>query len=135
MGLSRVGGFRSEELAAWDRCQLQPGTVVVSDALGRFATVKHVGCIHQPFVTGSEPHSAPHPALTWVNTTLGNIKRSFPGTYHAFSSKHLPRYLAEFSYRFSRRFSLREMFLRLALVALSSAPIPYRVFKLVKTYF
>ena len=108
--LSRVGGFRSEEIAAWARCHLEPGTVVVSDALGCFAAVKHVGCIHQPFVTASGPQSAQHPALTWVNTILGNVKRSFHGTYHHFSSKHLPRYLAEFSYRFSRRFSLPEMF-------------------------
>ena len=29
MRLSRVGGFRSEEIAAWARCHLEPGTVVV----------------------------------------------------------------------------------------------------------
>ena len=101
--------FRSDEIAAWARCHLEPGTVVVSDALGCFGAVKHAGCIHQPFVTGSGPQSAQHPALTWVNTILGNVKRSLHGTYHHFNSKHLPRYLAEFSYRFSRRFSLREM--------------------------
>ena len=50
-------------------------------------------------------------------------------------SKHLPRYLAEFSYRFSRRFSLREMFPRLAFVALRTAPMPYRVLKLAENYF
>jgi len=47
------------------------------------------------------------------DTILGNVKRSLHGTYHHLSSKHLPRYLAEFSYRFSRRFSLTEMFPRL----------------------
>ena len=76
MRLSRVGGFRSEEIAAWARCHLEPGTVVVSDALGCFRAVRHAGCFHQPFVTGSGPASARHPALTWVNTILGNIKRS-----------------------------------------------------------
>ena len=76
-----------------------------------------------------------HPALTWVNTILGNIKRSLHGTYHHLSSKHLPRYLAEFSYRFNRRFSLREMFPRLAFVALRTPPMPYRVLKLAENYF
>ena len=133
MRLSRVGGFRSEEIAAWARCHLEPGTVVVSDALGCFAAVQCAGCFHQPFVTGSGPASARHPALTWVNTILGNIKRSLHGTYHHLSSKHLPRYLAEFSYRFNRRFSLREMFPRLAFVALRTAPMPYRVLKLLRT--
>ena len=99
---------RCEETAAWARCHLEPGTVVVSDALGCFRAVRQAGCFHQPFVTGSGPASARHPALTWVNTILGNIKRSLHGTYHHLSSKHLPRYLAEFSYRFNRRFSLRE---------------------------
>ena len=75
MRLSRVGGFRSEEIAAWARCHLEPGTVVVSDALGCFGAVRQAGCFHQPFVTGSGPASAQHPALTWVNTILGNIKR------------------------------------------------------------
>ena len=56
-------------------------------------------------------------------------------TYHHFRSKHLPRYLAEFSHRFSRRFSLREMFPRLSFVALRTAPMSYRVLKLAKNYF
>ena len=64
-----------------------------------------------------------------------NVKRSFHRTYHHFSSKHLPPSLAEFSYRFSRRFSLREMFPRLAFVALHIAPMPYRVLKLAENYF
>ena len=41
----------------------------------------------------------------------------------------------EFSYRFSRRFSLREMFPRLAFVALRTAPMPYRALKLAENYF
>ena len=134
MRLSRVGGFRSDEIAAWARCHLEPGTVVVSGGLGCFAAVKRAGCFHQPFVTGGGPKSARHPALTRVNTILGNIKRSLHGTYHHLSSKHLPRYLAEFSYRFNRRFSLRQMFPRLAFVALRTAPMPYRVLKLAENY-
>ena len=94
----------------------------MSDALSCFSAVQQARCIHQPFVTGSGPQSDRHPAPTWVNTILGNVKGSFHGTYHHFSPKHLPRYLAEFSYRFSRRFSLREMFPRIAFVALRTAP-------------
>ena len=134
MRLSRVSGFRSEEIGAWAQCQLEPGTVVVSDALGYFAAVQCAGCFHQPFVSGGGPASARYPALTWVNTILANVKRSLHGRYHHLSSKHLPRYLAEFSYRFNRRFSLREMFPRLAFFALRTAPMPYRVLKLAENY-
>ena len=54
-------------------------------------------------------------------------------------SRHAPQHrfgrrLAEFSYRFNRRFSLREMFPRLAYVALRTSPMPYRVLKLAENY-
>ena len=124
----------ASQIAVWARCHLEPGTVVVSDALGCFGAVRHAGCFHQPFVTGSGPASAQHPALTWVNTILGNIKRSLHGTYHHVSSKHLPRYLGEFSYRFNRRFSLRELFLRFVHVALRTPPMPNRVLELAENY-
>ncbi len=134
MRLSRVGAFQSEEIAAWAKCHLEPGTVVFSDALGCFTAVQRAGCFHQPFVTGGGPASAKHPALSWVNTLLGNLKRSMHGSYHHVSSKHLPQYLAEFSYRFNRRFSLPEMFPRLAYVALRTPPMPNRVLKLAENY-
>ena len=135
MRLTRVGAFRSDEIEAWARCHPKLGTVVVSDALGCFRAVRHAGCLHQPFVTRSGPSSPKHPALTWVNTILGNVKRSLHGTYNYLSSKHLPRYLAEFSYRFNRRFSLPQMFPRVAFVAMRTAPMPYRVLKLAENYF
>ncbi len=40
---------------------------------------------------------------------IGNIKNSMKGSYHSINSKHLPRYLAEFCYRFNRRFNLKDM--------------------------
>ena len=134
MRLSRVGAFQSDEIAAWARCHLEPGTLVLSDALGCFSAVQRAGCFHQPIVTGGGPAAARHPALSWVNTLLGKIKRSLTGSYHHVSSKHLPRYLAEFTYRFNRRFSLREMFPRLADIALRTAPMPNRVLKLAENY-
>ena len=113
---------------------LEPGTLVLTDALGWFRVVQRAGCFHQPFVTGGGPTSAQHPALSWVNTILGNIKRSLHGSYHHISSKHLQRNLAEFSYRFNRRFSLHEMSPRLAYVALRTPPMPNRVLKLAENF-
>jgi hypothetical protein len=40
------------------------------------------------------------PAFKWVNTALGNIKTAITATYWAIRQKHVPRYLAEFAYRF-----------------------------------
>ena len=127
-------GFAARRLKLGHGTTSSPCTIVVTDGLACFGAVQYAGCFHQPFVTGGGPDSVRHPQFTWVNTILGNIKRSLHGTYHHLSSKHLPRYLAEFSYRFNRRFSLREMFPRLAFVALRTAPMSYRVLKLAENY-
>lgn len=39
---------------------------------------------------------------------IGNVKRVIHGTYHRVSSKHLPRYLVEFSFRFNNRLLLNK---------------------------
>ena len=38
-----------------------------------------------------------------AETFFSQLKRSVDGTHHHVSAKHLPRYLAEFDYRFSTR--------------------------------
>jgi hypothetical protein len=46
------------------------------------------------------------------------------GTYHQASAPHLPRYLAEFSYRFNHRFGLAAMLTRLGQAAVRTPPMP-----------
>lgn len=134
MRLTRVVGFRRDAIAKWAARHIQPDSVVTSDGLACFSGVADAGCEHWYVVTGGGPSSAKTPELQWVNTLLGNVKRSIHGTYHAIRPKHLPRYLAEFSYRFNRRFNLAEMLPRLAYVALRTPPMPYRLLKLAETY-
>ena len=52
------------------------------------------------------------------------------GTYRAVRDQRAGRHLAEFEYRFNRRYDLGEMNPRLAVVALTTAPMPYRLLKL-----
>jgi hypothetical protein len=70
------------------------------------------------------------PAFKWVNTALGNIKSAIVGTYRSISSKHVPRYLAEFEYRFNRRYDLAAMIPRLTWAGVRTPPMPYRLLKL-----
>ncbi len=70
------------------------------------------------------------PASNWVNTALGNIKTAITGTYRSIASKHLPRYLAEFEYRFNRRYDLAAMARRLFWASARTPPMPYRPLKL-----
>ena len=82
---------------------------VVSDGLPCFSGVEESGCEHEAIVTGAGPDSVTLEAFTWVNTMIGNVMNSMHGSYHAIRERHLPRYLAEFSYRFNRRFKLEDM--------------------------
>ena len=111
---------------------LAPDAQVLTDGLACFAAVADVGCAHAAIKTGAGPRAAKTPAFNfkWVNTALGNIKAALVGTYRAVRSKHVPRYLAEFEYRFNRRYDLSAMIPRLAFVALRTAPMPYRLLKL-----
>ena len=109
---------------------LKPGANIVSDGLACFAAVTQAGCLHTSIKTGSGKQAVRTPAFKWVNTALGNIKAALVGTYRAVREKHVPRYLAEFEYRFNRRYDLQTMIPRLAFVALRTAPMPYRLLKL-----
>ncbi|GFO71908.1 hypothetical protein BJAS_P1729 [Bathymodiolus japonicus methanotrophic gill symbiont] len=56
------------------------------------------------------------------------------GTYHSVSKNHLPRYLAEFCYRFIRRFQLEDMIPRLGYIAARTAPMPVKLLKVAEGY-
>ena len=58
---------------------------------------------------------------------LGNLKNSLSGTYYAFRPVYSDRYLAEFQYRFNRRFDLKKMMPRFVYVAARTAPCPDRL--------
>ena len=107
---------------------------MASDGLRCFRGVAKAGCTHQVIVTGSGPIAARTPAFKWVNTALGNIKASITSTYRAINSKHVPRYLAEFAYRFNRRYDLAAMIPRLTWAAVRTPPMPYRLLKLAENH-
>jgi hypothetical protein len=112
-----VKGFRRAEIATLAQRNFYPASTVVSDGLRCFTGVGNAGCVHHPIITGSGRKAALNPAFKWVNTTLGNIKSAITGTYRTIRDKHVPRYLAEFEYRFNRRYDLAAMMPRLGYVA------------------
>ena len=58
----------------------------------------------------------------WVNTTIGNIKDRIRDAYNPIKPKHVPRYFAQFEYRFKRCYRLEDIITRLASAALRTAP-------------
>src|SRR5258708_7277824 len=125
---------RGPEIAPWAQRNSHPASTVVSDGLHCFTGVGNAGCVHQPIITGSGRKAALNPAFKWVNTTLGNIKSAITGTYRTIRHKHVPRYLAEFEYRFNRRYDLAAMMPRLGYVAVRTPPMPYRLLKLAEDH-
>jgi hypothetical protein len=101
------------ETTLWSACGRNGETF----GLQCFAGVADAGCAHQVVKTGSGPKAARSPAFKWVNTALGNIKAAITGTYRAITRKHAPRYLAEFEYRFNRRYDLAAIIPRLTWAA------------------
>jgi ribosomal protein L37AE/L43A len=128
MRLSPVSGFTRDALEHWANANLTSNSQVVSDGLWCFAAVKSVGASHAVTVVsslGSARDSVKLPQFKWVNTMLGNLKNSLRGTYHAFSyRKYAHRYLAEFAYRFNRRYDLTTILPRLLYAIVSFKPLP-----------
>jgi len=135
MRMDRVKGFRGREIGRWSRKHLAGGAHVRSDGLACFAAVEQAGCTHEPLLTSGSKGRARRKALVWVDTVLGNVKNAMHGTYHAVRAKHLPRYLAEFAYRFNRRFDLAGMVTRLGTAAALTPPMPYRLVTLAEPHW
>lgn len=134
MNMNVVDGFKTKEIKAWAEHHLSKQCDVVSDGLACFRAVEKIGCTHTRIITGGGTHSVTLEQFAWVNTMIANVKTAIIGVYHAIQHKHLPRYLAEFCYRFNRRFQLDHLLPRLAYVAVRTDPMPYRLLKLADDY-
>lgn len=132
--LQRVAGFNNHALSIFAKRNIKPKSEVVSDGLACFGAVARIGCMHTVIKTGSGAAAARAPAFRWVNTALGNIKAAIAGTYRAIEPKHVPRYLAEFEYRFNRRYDLAAMLPRLTRACSRTPPMPYRLLKLPEVF-
>ena len=130
MRLSQVPSFTKKAIIDWGSKHLCNGSEVITDGLLGFEGLDDAGFSHKVIITGGGPESVKIAEFKWVNTIIGNVKRAFHGTFHAISKKHFGLYLAEFCYRFNRRFNLRQLVPRFAYVALRTPPMPQRLIKM-----
>ena len=124
--LRRVKRFTKKAITALAEKTLDLGAQVYTDGLGCFTGIAAAGATHLPMRIGRLLNPAKMPRFKWVNTILGNVKSAITGTYRAARS-HANRTLAEFEYRFNRRFDLASMIPRLTYAAVRTAPMPYRL--------
>jgi transposase-like protein len=81
------------------RSNVKPGSSVVTDG---FSSYRHhlPDYQHVPAIASGAAAGTPLPV---IHTLFSNLRSWLIGTHHGVSSKHLPRYLREWSYRFNRR--------------------------------
>ena len=104
-----------------------PESTIYSDGLACFNAVVDASCTHIKIVCGGGRSSVEKAEFYWVNTVLGNLKSALRSTFHAVREKYAYRYLAEFQYRFNRRFELENFIPRFMVVALRTPPMPERL--------
>jgi len=128
--LSKIKSLSSAVVSKWSRKHLHHESIVISDKYwplrGAAENVLFYGAIKTKGIYDNPENKIFH----WLNTILGNVKRAIHGTYHSISSKHLPRYLAEFCYRFNNRFYMAAMVGALVNRAALTKPRPQRILKL-----
>lgn len=120
----------SEEVAVFAAAHIAPSATVVSDGLWCFRATTLVGAEHERIVTRGGQASVKLPQFKAVNTLLGNLKTAISGTYHAFDfAKYAHRYLAEFQYRFNRRFDTKTILTRLVAALIGAPPVSERLLR------
>lgn len=124
-----------EQIAVFAASHIATSATVVSDGLWCFRATTLVGAEHQRIVTGGGKASVKLPQFSAVNTLLGNLKTAINGTYHAFDfAKYAHRYLAEFQYRFNRRFNMKTILPRLLVALVGAPPSSERVLRAAEVY-
>jgi transposase-like protein len=122
-----VPDFRGRTIKRWAQRGLARASTVLTDGMPSFNAIGEVVQNHQPIVMEGGWRNSRHPAFKWVNTILGNLKGNLLGVCRWISAKHLPRYLAEFQWRFNRRFHLEGILERLLRAAALTPPMPQRL--------
>jgi transposase-like protein/ribosomal protein L37AE/L43A len=105
-------------------------SLVVTDKWRSYNFLEGMGYYHEAWDAPGGWRSSKMPSFRWVNTVLGNLKGNVKGVTRWVSRVHLDRYLAEFQYRFNRRFDLKSILPRLLFAAVRTLAMPQPILKI-----
>jgi len=125
-----VKGHRRASVAAMAEDRLLQGAAVLTDGLKAFMGFADAGMGHEAVILRSTRASCNRPRFVWVNTVIANVKNSLTGTFRATRKVHAQRYLAQFVWRFNRRWDLPSLLGRLLHAASRTPPFPYGLVKI-----
>ena len=115
----------SASVRAFIERQIKPRSALLTDAWAGYGGLSWRGYPHAAIPLG-EDRKLRRRFFPWVHIALSNLKRFLLGTHHKPQPKHLARYVAEFTYRFNRRWQERSLFHRLTRACLSTNTITYK---------
>jgi transposase-like protein len=100
---------------------VEPGSLLKTDGAVIFVGAKKRGYnLNQSSYNQFPEATTEH--LKWLNTLTSNLKRFLISTYHGVFPKYRRAYLAEFAYRFNRRYWPDQAFDRLLYACLHAEP-------------
>lgn len=109
MRMSKLKAFNSSEVTSWSHNHLCTEAVVISDAFAPFNCLSDSVAFHGKIKASAVYDNPDNRIFHWINAMISNVKRAINGTYHSIISKHLPRYWAEFCFRFNNQFYIGAM--------------------------
>ncbi len=100
---------------------VEPGSLLKTDGATNYVEASRRGYRVEQSPYNSQPEKTQE-HLRWINTIASNLKRFLISTYHGVFPKYRHAYLAEFAYRFNRRYWPEQAFDRLLYACLHSEP-------------
>jgi hypothetical protein len=100
---------------------VEPGSLLKTDGAVAYLETKKKGYrLSQSSYNSNPEETKEH--LKWVNMLTSNLKRFLISTHHGVFPKYRRAYLAEFAYRFNRRYWPEQAFDRLLYACLHGEP-------------
>lgn len=121
--LKTIEDLSATEVKSAVHTLVEPHQILKTDGYATYKILPGIGHFHYPKVLRDK--SMIHEHLPWVHILFSNVKSALRGTFHGVSSKHLQRYLDEFTYRFNRRFSEPKIFDQLLTACVNSKTITF----------
>jgi hypothetical protein len=113
--------FKDEVLPALEK-RVAKGSRLKSDGAGAFRQAEKRGYAVAQVPMTKEPDKAKE-HLKWIHWLSSNLKLGLASTYHGCSPKYRKAYLAEFAYRFNRRYWPHQAFDRLLFACIQGKQI------------
>ena len=100
---------------------VEKGSTISSDGADLYLQLCQMGYKHIGKVCSVDDEQH----MKWAHTVISNAKALIGGTFHGLDGKYMNLYLAEFCFRFNRRFWPNQLFNRLLSACLFCAPITF----------